>query len=169
VRLDEILRGVHRQMQHHKPETPVRLEPAEPTVVFGSRDALQELLLILVDNALKYTPAGGEVTLGVERRDGEYALRVRDTGVGIAPEDLPHIFERFYRATHVRQHDGTGLGLAIAHWIAEQHGGRITVESALRQGSTFTVWLPIPAVEPAPAPAATASSAEPAAAGAVGA
>jgi heavy metal sensor kinase len=169
VRLDEILRGVHRQMQHHKPETPVRLEPVEPTVVLGSRDALQELLLILVDNALKYTPAGGEVTLGVERQDGEYALRVRDTGVGIAPEDLPHIFERFYRARHVRQHDGTGLGLAIAHWIAEQHGGRITVESALGQGSTFTVWLPIPAAEPAPAPAAPASSAEPAAAGAVGA
>ncbi len=163
VRLDEILRGVHRQTQLHKPETPVRLAPAEPAVVVGSRDALQELLLVLVDNALKYTPAGGEVTLLLERVDGEYAVRVRDTGVGIAPEDLPHIFERFYRAAHVRQHDGTGLGLAIARWIAEQHGGRLTVESAPRQGSTFTVWLPVPAGEPAPAaPSAAASSPEPA-------
>jgi two-component system OmpR family sensor kinase len=152
VRLDELLRDVHRQTQLHKPETPVRLLPADAALVLGSRDALQELFLILVDNALKYTPAGGEVTLGLERQDGEYAVRVRDTGVGIAPEDLPHIFERFYRAAHVRQHDGTGLGLSIARWIAEQHGGRITVESAEGQGSTFTVWLPVATAVPEAAP-----------------
>jgi two-component system OmpR family sensor kinase len=170
VRLDEILRDVHRHSQLHKPETPVSLLPAPAAQVLGSRDALQELFLILVDNALKYTPDGGDVTLSLERHDGEYAVRVRDTGVGIAPEDLPHIFERFYRATRVRQQDGTGLGLAIAQWIAEQHGGHIAVDSVTGQGTTFTVWLPVPAEAPAPAmPPAATSEPEPATAGAVGA
>jgi heavy metal sensor kinase len=142
VRLDLVLRDVQRQTQVHKPETAVHLLPSPTAVVVGSRDALLELLLILVDNGLKYTPAGGEVTLGLERQEGGFAVRVRDNGIGIAPEDLPHIFERFYRATHVRQQGGTGLGLAIARWIAEQHDGRLGVESTLGQGSTFTVWLP---------------------------
>jgi len=168
VRLDEILRDVHRHSQLHKPETPVRLLPAPAAQVLGSRDALQELFLILVDNALKYTPAG-DVTLSLERQDGEYAVRVRDTGVGIAPEDLPHIFERFYRATRVRQQDGTGLGLAIAQWIAEQHGGRIVVDSVVGQGTTFTVWLPVAAEAPAPAMPPAAAEPEPATAGAASA
>jgi two-component system OmpR family sensor kinase len=151
VPLDQVLRDVHRQMQLHKPEIRVQLAPLAPALVLGSRDALQELFLILVDNALKYTPAGGEVTIGLDRQDGWYTAWVRDTGVGIDPEDLPHIFERFYRSTKVRQQRGTGLGLAIARWIAEQHGGRITVESTPGQGSTFTVWLPAPTSWPAPA------------------
>ncbi|HZU06609.1 MAG TPA: HAMP domain-containing sensor histidine kinase [Chloroflexota bacterium] len=152
VPLDQVLRDVHRQMQLHKPEIRVQLAPLAPALVLGSRDALQELFLILVDNALKYTPAGGEVTIGLDRQDGWYTAWVRDTGVGIDPEDLPHIFERFYRSTKVRQQGGTGLGLAIARWIAEQHNGRITVESTPGQGSTFTVWLPVPTSWPAPAP-----------------
>src|SRR5581483_11019078 len=144
VRLDELLRAVHRQTQLHKPETQVELAVAGPAAVLGSADALQELFLILVDNGLKYTPAGGQVRISLARDDDWYRVQVRDTGVGIDPEDLPHIFERFYRATKVRQEGGTGLGLAIAQWIAEQHGGRITVKSAPGQGSTFSVWLPAP-------------------------
>jgi heavy metal sensor kinase len=147
VHLDEVLRNVQRQTQLHNPQIQVRLQPTEAALVLGSPDALLELFLILVDNALKYTPPGGEVELSVEREDGGYAARVQDNGVGIDPEDLPHIFERFYRATKVRQHGGTGLGLSIARWIAEQHGGRIGVESTIGQGSTFTVWLP---AEPIP-------------------
>ncbi|HWP29602.1 MAG TPA: ATP-binding protein, partial [Chloroflexota bacterium] len=147
VRLDEVLRSVHRQTQLHKPEVEVQLAVDGPAEVLGSTDALQQLFLILVDNALKYTPAGGRVTLRLELQDGQYAARVADTGIGIDPEDLPHVFERFYRSTKVRQEGGTGLGLAIAKWIAEGHGGRITVVSTPGQGSTFTVWLPIP--EPA--------------------
>jgi heavy metal sensor kinase len=143
VRLDELLRAVHRQTQLHKPETQVELAVAAPATVLGSADALQELFLILVDNGLKYTPAGGQVHVSLARVGGSHVVRVRDTGVGIDPEDLPHIFERFYRATKVRQEGGTGLGLAIAQWIAESHGGRITVQSAPGQGSTFAVWLPV--------------------------
>jgi two-component system OmpR family sensor kinase len=142
VRLDELLRAVHRQTQLHKPETHVELAVAAPATVLGSADALQELFLILVDNGLKYTPAGGQVRISLSRAGGSFVVYVRDTGVGIDPEDMPHIFERFYRATKVRQEGGTGLGLAIAQWIAESHGGRITVQSAPGQGSTFAVWLP---------------------------
>jgi heavy metal sensor kinase len=154
VRLDELLRAVHRQTQVHKPETQVELAVAGSAAVLGSADALQELFLILVDNGLKYTPAGGRVRVGLARAGDWYTVEVRDTGVGIDPEDLPHIFERFYRATKVRQEGGTGLGLAIAKWIAERHGGRITVQSAPGQGSAFTVWLPAHeplAVSPQPA------------------
>jgi signal transduction histidine kinase len=115
--------------------------------VLGDADALRQLLLILVDNAIKYTPAGGSITLGLRVEFGAGGTRlahiaVVDTGVGIAPEDLPHIFERFYRADRARRAGGTGLGLAIGKWIAEAHGGRITVESSPGAGSIFTVTLP---------------------------
>jgi signal transduction histidine kinase len=164
VRLDDILRDVHRQAQRHKPDIRLLLGPTPPARVLGSRDALQELLLILVDNGLKYTPPGGEVELSLRSTDGWHQVSVRDTGVGIDPADLPHIFERFYRATRVRHQGGTGLGLAIARWLAEQHGGRITVESTPGQGSTFTVWLPALDAVPAdagrpPAPEAVAREA----------
>src|SRR5205085_1256864 len=108
VRLDEILRAVHRQTQLHKPETQVELAVAAPAAVLGSADALQELFLILVDNALKYTPAGGLVRIGLACEGDWCAVEVRDSGVGIDPADLPNIFERFYRATKVRQEGGTG-------------------------------------------------------------
>jgi signal transduction histidine kinase len=88
-------------------------------------------------------------------------VSVRDTGVGIDPADLPHIFERFYRATGVRQQGGTGLGLSIARWLAEQHGGRISVESRQGRGSRFTVWLPV--LEGEPAVVDSGAPAEPAA------
>jgi signal transduction histidine kinase len=151
VRVDDVLRAVRRQIQSHKPNVAVLTGRVEPGTVLGSRDALQELLLILVDNALKYTPDGGHVWLSLERDGSFLALKVRDDGVGIDPADLPHVFERFYRATEVRQQGGTGLGLAIARWIAERHHGRITVDSALGHGSTFTVWLPSLPVALAPA------------------
>jgi len=87
--------------------------------------------------------AGGEVTLGMRRSDGWAQVSVTDTGVGIAPEDLAHIFDRFYRADPSRARSGGfGLGLPIAQWIAQAHGGRIEVESELGHGSTFTLWLP---------------------------
>jgi two-component system, OmpR family, sensor kinase len=114
----------------------------------GDPDAIKQLLLILVDNAIKYTARGGGVTLGlrVEALHGQEKvarLTVVDTGMGIAPEDLPHIFERFYRADRARKTGGTGLGLAIGKWIAEAHGGRIEVESSVGAGSIFTVYLPV--------------------------
>jgi signal transduction histidine kinase len=124
----------------------VRLADAE---VLGDADALRQLLLILVDNAIKYTPTGGSVTLGLnghESKTGEAGPRVRisvvDTGLGIPAADQPHVFERFYRADRARQAGGTGLGLAIGKWLAEAHGGTITVESSPGNGSIFTVTLP---------------------------
>ena len=143
VELDTLLLDVYRQAQVMAGGVTVRLGAEDQALVLGDADRLRQLLLNLVVNALKYTPAGGEVTLGMRRSDGRVQVTVEDTGVGIAPEDLPHIFERFYRADRSRARSGgSGLGLAICQWIATAHGGRIEVESAVGKGSTFTVWLP---------------------------
>jgi signal transduction histidine kinase len=96
-----------------------------------------------MDNAIRYTPEGGTITLSLFR-DGDWArLEVADTGMGIAPEHLPHIFDRFYRVDkgRSRANGGSGLGLAIVKAIAEQHRGKVTVTSEPGKGSTFTVWL----------------------------
>ncbi len=120
--------------------------PAGPVVVPVDRDRIRQLLLNLTTNAVKYTPAGGEVTLSLEEREEEIVLVVRDTGVGIAAGDLPHIFDRFWRSDPARsragQPAGTGLGLAITQWIAEAHGGTIEVQSRPGRGTVITVALP---------------------------
>jgi heavy metal sensor kinase len=115
--------------------------------VAGDQTRLMQLLVNLVDNAIKYTPAGGEVTVSVSRDGGRAEVRVADTGAGIAPEHLPRLFERFYRVDKARSRaqGGTGLGLAICRWIAQAHGGEISVESAVGRGSTFVVRLPLDA------------------------
>jgi len=112
-------------------------------VVRGNLDYLKQLFLILLDNAVKYTPAGGTVTMSATVNEATVAVTVADTGIGIAAADLPHIFERFYRAANARSQGGMGLGLAIARRVAEQHGGQIVVESALGRGSRFTMSLPL--------------------------
>ena len=111
--------------------------------VRGSAHRLERLLRNLVDNAIKYTPEGGAVTLSLFRDGGWACLEVSDNGIGIAPEHLPHIFDRFYRVDEARSRGdgGLGLGLAIARSIVDQHGGRITVASEPGKGSRFTVWL----------------------------
>ncbi len=99
----------------------------------------------LLDNALAYTNPGGEVTLTTALKQRQVILSVRDTGIGIAPEHLPHIFERFYRAdpAHVRtEGNNSGLGLAIVDWVVRAHGGMVTVKSQVAEGSTFVVTLP---------------------------
>ena len=105
--------------------------------------ALRRLLNILLDNAMKYTPAGGKVTLSLEQNGSAVKISVSDTGVGIAAEDKAHIFERFYRADKARHREsaGAGLGLAIAEWIVQQHKGTIGVESVPGRGTTATVNL----------------------------
>jgi heavy metal sensor kinase len=116
--------------------------------VCGDDRALQRLLLILLDNAIKYSRPGGEVhlSLGISRRNHQQVavFEVRDNGIGVSAEDLPHIFERFYRASKDRSRKvaGVGLGLSIAEWIARQHHGSIEVESQLGVGSVFRVLLP---------------------------
>jgi two-component system, OmpR family, sensor kinase len=126
----------------------------EPLLVSGDADRLKQLLLNLSDNAVKHTPDGGRVSLRLSQNDGWVRLTVADTGSGILPEDLPHIFDRFYRAEKSRWRKpsandasgpgvGVGLGLSIARWIAQAHGGRIEVQSELGQGSAFHIWLPL--------------------------
>lgn len=131
-------------------ETPLKLEVGhiEPVRVKGDEESIRRVLLILLDNALKYTSNNEDddtarVIVSLTRTGNEAMLRVRDTGIGIDPDDLPHIFERFYRADRARSRQGTGLGLSIAQTLVEQLGGRITAESAPGQGSTFSVWLPV--------------------------
>ena len=120
--------------------------PAEPIVLPVDRARIRQLLLNLATNAVKYTPAGGTVSLELVAHPSEVVLTVRDTGVGIAPGDLPHIFDRFWRGDPARsragQPSGSGLGLAITQWIAEAHGGEITVQSRPGRGTVFTVTLP---------------------------
>ncbi len=120
--------------------------PGEPVMLAVDRHRIRELLLNLVTNAVKYTPAGGHVDLELVDRDTGVVVMVRDTGIGIAPGDLPHIFDRFWRADPARSRTGdrpgTGLGLAITKWIAEAHGGAITVQSRPGRGTSFTVTLP---------------------------
>jgi len=113
--------------------------------VIGDRLRLRQLLLNLVDNAIKYTSEGGEMTISLEKDDGKGRLKVTDNGMGIAPEDQPHIFDRFFRVDKARSREagGSGLGLSICKWIVEAHGGEISVESEVGKGSVFTVTLPL--------------------------
>jgi heavy metal sensor kinase len=114
---------------------------SEATNVVGDRAALKRLLDILIENAWRYTPKGGAITLSVTRDQREATLAVSDTGVGISADDLPRIFDRFYRVGRPQngEHRGSGLGLALAQWIAEKHDTTITVESNLGHGSRFSV------------------------------
>jgi heavy metal sensor kinase len=119
--------------------------PSIPVWVQGDAIAIDRLLLILLDNAVKYTPSGGHCEIALSRNDGQAQISVRDSGIGIAEADLQNIFDRFYRADRVRSKrtGGAGLGLAIARWITELHGGIIAVESTPGAGSIFRVSLPI--------------------------
>lgn len=112
--------------------------------VIGDPDLIRRLLLIVLDNAIKFTPAGGAVRLDVSTADGQATAVVTDTGIGIAPEQLPHVFERFYRGDPARrQADGAGLGLAIARWIADAHGARIDIASQVGAGTRVTLTFPL--------------------------
>jgi len=119
------------------------LDSLKGALVWGNSDYLKQLFLILLDNAFKYTAADGKVEVIGCLNGGAVAITVADTGIGIAPTDLPYIFDRFYRAENARFRLGAGLGLAIAQRITEQHSGRIEVESELGRGSRFTVTLPL--------------------------
>lgn len=118
------------------------LELLEGALVWGNPDYLRQLFLILLDNAFKYTAANGRVEIVGNLKGGTVTVTVADTGIGIPPSDLPRIFDRFHRAENARFRSGAGLGLAIAQRIAEQHEGKIEVESELGQGSRFIVALP---------------------------
>ncbi len=123
----------------------LRVEAARETRVLGDAGRLRQVLLILLDNALKYTPDDGAITVGVAQLGNQAQLEVRDSGPGIAAAALPRLFDRFYRADKARGSAGMGLGLAIGRWIAEAHGGHITAANAATpdHGAIFTVTLPL--------------------------
>jgi signal transduction histidine kinase len=149
VELDRVLLDAFGQAQHLSRGQEFAVEDFEPALVEGDPDRLKQLFLILLDNAIKYTPPGGKVSVtlrALKDASGDVArVSIRDTGVGIPQEAQPHVFERFFRADPARARDpgGTGLGLPIAQWIAEQHGGEISLASAVGRGTTVTVKLPI--------------------------
>jgi heavy metal sensor kinase len=145
--LEDALKDVLAQVAPLAGERGISLHsalPDHPIWITGDRQMLQRLFLILIDNAVKYTPPSGEVSVALATTHGMATVSVKDTGVGIADNDRPHVFERFYRADkgRSRQSGGAGLGLSIGRWIAEAHGGSIQVESRLGAGSTFRVILP---------------------------
>jgi signal transduction histidine kinase len=148
VELDTVLLEVFQQTRVLAGDRlQMRLTDIDQVQVTGDRDRLKQVLLNLVGNAIKYTPAGGQVNLSLGKTADQARLIVEDTGPGIPSQDLPYIFERFYRAeksrTRSREGSGFGLGLSIAYWIIRNHNGRIEVNSKEGQGTTFCVWLPL--------------------------
>jgi heavy metal sensor kinase len=119
--------------------------PATAVQIRADADALRRVFLILIDNALKYTPPGGKVRVQIGSNGARAVASVSDTGIGISENDLPHVFDRFWRADKVRSRmaGGAGLGLSIARWIVDQHHGTLTAESKLGEGSTFRVSVPL--------------------------
>jgi signal transduction histidine kinase len=144
VELDNVFLDVCRQLQSIEQPVALTIMEVDQVTVIGDGDRLKQLVINLVDNAIKYTPSGGEVFLSLSKFDSVAEIVVQDNGLGIPPEDLPHIFDRFYRVDKARSRKmgGSGLGLSIARWIVEAHGGDIRVESQMGQGSAFIVTLP---------------------------
>jgi signal transduction histidine kinase len=148
VRLDLAAKAVAANTEFLAAECGITLEvqAPRPVAILGDEARLIQVVMNLVENAVRYTNPGGRVTVTVEARQGQARLAVRDTGIGIAPEHLPHIFERFYRADTARRRTGgssSGLGLSIVEWVVQAHGGVVSVESQPGRGSCFTVMLPL--------------------------
>jgi signal transduction histidine kinase len=145
VELDTLVLEVFREMRPLAEHIKLQIGSEDQATVIGDRDRLKQALLNLTYNAVQHTPPEGTVTLNLMRVGREAAISVSDTGEGITPDALPHIFERFYRAdrARVRKGGGAGIGLAIVKWIAEAHRGTVEVRSTLGDGSTFTLWLPL--------------------------
>jgi len=147
VELDTLLLDVFQEMNVLAGEkVELQLTEIDQIQVNGDRDRLKQVLLNLVGNAIQYTPQGGDVFLSLGKVAEQARLIIRDTGPGIPAVDLPHIFDRFYRAEKSRTRGkttGFGLGLSIAHWIVEKHGGSIEVDSKDGQGTTFCIRLPL--------------------------
>jgi signal transduction histidine kinase len=140
VPVESIVQDVCRQARQLDPGRPITCDSVLDVAVLGEADALKQVLLILLDNALKYTD--GTIVVATQATDEQVAVSVHDSGPGIEPEVLPHLFERFSRGETGRSESGTGLGLAIAKTLVEAQNGTIAVESQVGQGTVFAVTLP---------------------------
>jgi heavy metal sensor kinase len=145
--LAELARATFEQMQllAEDKHLAIRVEAPQPVLVSGDAARLKQVIVNLLDNAIKYALPGGHITLGVHAEGGKAVLYVQDNGIGIAAEDLPHVFERFYRAdkVHSRSVQGAGLGLSIVQAICQAHGGSVTAASQPGVGTTLSVRLPL--------------------------
>jgi two-component system sensor histidine kinase BaeS len=133
----------------NKKQTLIFNRAFDPVYIRADQVELERALSKLMTNAINYTPAGGTITLSVFRENNIVVLELRDTGIGISASDLPHIFERFFRADQARSIDtgGAGLGLSIVNKIIEAHGGKIEALSVVGEGSTFRLLFPLVAAE----------------------
>jgi heavy metal sensor kinase len=147
VSLDELVRECARAAQVLANRKGLRFDfPSPPEITMkGDDELLKRMVLNLLDNAVKFTPAGGEIRLALSAQNGDALITIADTGVGIPPDDQRRVFDRFYRVDKARSRalGGAGLGLSIAHWIVEAHQGKLSLESKVGVGSTFTVQLPL--------------------------
>jgi signal transduction histidine kinase len=147
VALDVLLTDVFQQLRVLAGDkVRLKLTDIDLAMVIGDRDRLKQVLINLASNAIQYTPVGGDVYLSLSKVGEVARIIVRDTGPGIPTQDLPHIFDRFYRGEKSRTRSktsGFGLGLSIAYFIVEAHGGRIEVDSHEGQGTTFALFLPL--------------------------
>jgi len=147
ISLDGLLREVHEECKilSQGKSLSVSLGAMEEGTVKGDKRLVKQLLFNLVDNAIKYTPAGGGITLSLEKTQPSALILIEDSGIGIPQESLPHIFDRFYRVDKAKSREigGSGLGLSICKWIAEAHGGTIEVSSRLGYGTKVSVRLPL--------------------------
>ncbi|WP_069999570.1 sensor histidine kinase [Cellulosilyticum sp. I15G10I2] len=145
LNLSDIIKQVAKETSFIDDEHELICKADEEVLILGDSHLIKELIRILVDNAIKYTPESGSITLYSVNTSKNVLLSVKDTGIGIANEHLPHLFERFYKAEESRdKHSGgTGLGLAIAKWIADIHDASITINSAVGEGSEFIIFFPL--------------------------
>ena len=149
--IEEVISISQTQAAARNIEIVLELAPDLPTTggktaVIGDADRLKQVLLNLVSNATKYNRENGRITISARSQASEVEISVADTGPGIDPEDIPHLFERFYRIPGSESAEGSGLGLSVAQKIVEEHNGRIEVASTLGEGTTFTICLPVTAV-----------------------
>ena len=141
----EVMSELKREAPMLSPGHHFALSPAQNVPIEGDKDLIKQLMRILLDNAIKYTPEGGSITLGAKSDGKSCILSVQDTGEGISGEELPKIFDRFYRCDTARrsQTSGHGLGLSIARIIVVAHGGKLKVRSKVGVGTTFSAVLPL--------------------------
>jgi len=121
------------------------VDAPENLLVYGDKVKIRQLFINILENAVRYTPEGGYISVSILKKDKNAVIAISDTGIGIPAEHLPHIFERFYRVDKARSRadGGVGLGLAIAKYIADSHNGKIEVASQIGKGTTFTITLPL--------------------------